>query len=152
MKLVIDTFEFLHGSSAALQPDLRQRLSHSRSRRDGRRRNSPSPLRDGIEYVAWGVEAGSRTIDRFVPRMSFFFNAHNDFFEEIAKYRAGAPHWAREMKRRFGQLTSHATLQMRFHTQTAGVSLDGPTTSEQHRSRRDSGVSRSSRRHQQSAH
>jgi methylmalonyl-CoA mutase N-terminal domain/subunit len=78
-------------------------------------------LRDGIEYVAWGVEAGL-DVDQFVPRMSFFFNAHNDFFEEIAKYRAARRIWAREMKRRFG--SNHVrTLQLRFHTQTAGVSL-----------------------------
>jgi methylmalonyl-CoA mutase N-terminal domain/subunit len=78
-------------------------------------------LRDGIEYVAWGVDAGL-DVDQFVPRMSFFFNAHNDFFEEIAKYRAARRIWAREMKRRFGS-NYERTLQMRFHTQTAGVSL-----------------------------
>jgi methylmalonyl-CoA mutase N-terminal domain/subunit len=78
-------------------------------------------LRDGIEYVAWGVEAGL-DLDRFVPRMSFFFNAHNDFFEEIAKYRAARRIWAREMKNRFGS-NYERTLQLRFHTQTAGVSL-----------------------------
>jgi methylmalonyl-CoA mutase N-terminal domain/subunit len=61
-------------------------------------------------------------MDQFVPRMSFFFNAHNDFFEEIAKYRAARRIWAREMKRRFGS-NHERTLQMRFHTQTAGVSL-----------------------------
>src|SRR5215217_5371079 len=78
-------------------------------------------LRDGLEYVQWGVDAGL-DVDRFVPRMSFFFNAHNDFFEEIAKYRAARRIWAREMKRRFGS-SYERTLQMRFHTQTAGVSL-----------------------------
>src|SRR5215475_9058095 len=78
-------------------------------------------LRDGIEYVQWGVDAGL-DVDAFVPRMSFFFNAHSDFFEEIAKYRAARRIWAREMKRRFGS-TNERTLQMRFHTQTAGVSL-----------------------------
>ncbi|HEY5444565.1 MAG TPA: methylmalonyl-CoA mutase family protein, partial [Pyrinomonadaceae bacterium] len=78
-------------------------------------------LRDGIEYVAWGLAAGLE-IDQFVPRMSFFFNAHNDFFEEIAKYRAARRIWAREMKNRFGS-SNERTLQLRFHTQTAGVSL-----------------------------
>src|SRR5205823_5203853 len=58
-------------------------------------------LRDGIEYVDWGVKAGLDP-DEFVPRMSFFFNAHNDFFEEIAKYRAARRIWAREMRDRFG--------------------------------------------------
>ena len=89
----------------------------------GRRRfrNSLSRLRDGIEYVDWGVKAGL-DIDEFVPRMSFFFNAHNDFFEEIAKYRAARRIWARAMRDRFGS-TNERTLKMRFHTQTAGVSL-----------------------------
>src|SRR5215218_8577396 len=58
-------------------------------------------LRDGIEYVQWGVEAGL-DVDDFVPRMSFFFNAHSDFFEEIAKYRAARALWARVMRDRFG--------------------------------------------------
>ena len=78
-------------------------------------------LRDGLEYVEWGVRAGL-DLDRFVPRISFFFNAHNDFFEEVAKYRAARRIWAREMRDRFGS-TNERTLKLRFHTQTAGVSL-----------------------------
>ena len=78
-------------------------------------------LRDGIEYVDWGVKAGL-DVDRFVPRMSFFFNAHSDFFEEIAKYRAARRIWAREMRDRFGA-RSERSWQLRFHSQTAGVSL-----------------------------
>ena len=78
-------------------------------------------LRDGIEYVDWGVKAGL-DIDQFVPRMSFFFNAHNDFFEEVAKYRAARRIWARAMRDRFGTINER-TLKLRFHTQTAGVSL-----------------------------
>src|ERR671912_1380635 len=78
-------------------------------------------LRDGIEYVQWGVEAGL-DVDAFVPRISFFFNAHNDFFEEIAKYRAARRIWARVMRDRFGA-RSEKSWQLRFHTQTAGVSL-----------------------------
>ena len=58
-------------------------------------------LRDGLEYVQWGVDAGL-DVDDFVPRMSFFFNAHSDFFEEIAKYRAARRIWARAMRDRFG--------------------------------------------------
>src|SRR5207253_6181145 len=72
-------------------------------------------------YVEWGVRAGLE-IDRFVPRISFFFNAHNDFFEEVAKYRAARRIWARVMRDRFGAVNER-TMQMRFHTQTAGVSL-----------------------------
>jgi methylmalonyl-CoA mutase N-terminal domain/subunit len=78
-------------------------------------------LRDGIEYVQWGVDAGLDVAD-FVPRMSFFFNAHSDFFEEIAKYRAARSLWARVMRERFGA-TDERSLKLRFHTQTAGVSL-----------------------------
>ena len=78
-------------------------------------------LRDGIEYVQWGVDAGL-DVDTFVPRMSFFFNAHSDFFEEIAKYRAARNLWARVMRDRFGA-KSDRSLKLRFHTQTAGVSL-----------------------------
>jgi methylmalonyl-CoA mutase N-terminal domain/subunit len=78
-------------------------------------------LRDGIEYVQWGVDAGL-AVDDFVPRISFFFNAHSDFFEEIAKYRAARKIWARVMRERFG-VKSGRSLKLRFHTQTAGVSL-----------------------------
>ena len=78
-------------------------------------------LRDGIEYVQWGVDAGLR-VDDFVPRMSFFFNAHSDFFEEIAKYRAARTLWAEAMRDRFGA-ASRAIVKLRFHCQTAGVSL-----------------------------
>jgi methylmalonyl-CoA mutase N-terminal domain/subunit len=78
-------------------------------------------LRDGIEYVQWGVDAGLE-VDDFVPRMSFFFNAHSDFFEEIAKYRAARKIWAHVMRERFGA-KSERSLKLRFHSQTAGVSL-----------------------------
>jgi methylmalonyl-CoA mutase, N-terminal domain len=78
-------------------------------------------LRDGIEYVQWAVDAGL-DVDSFVPRMSFFFNAHSDFFEEIAKYRAARNIWARVMRDRFGA-RSERSWKLRFHTQTAGVSL-----------------------------
>ena len=78
-------------------------------------------LRDGIEYVQWGVDAGL-DVDDFVPRMSFFFNAHSDFFEEIAKYRAARKIWAHVMRERFGA-KSERSLKLRFHSQTAGVSL-----------------------------
>jgi methylmalonyl-CoA mutase N-terminal domain/subunit len=78
-------------------------------------------LRDGIEYVQYGVDAGLG-VDEFVPRISFFFNAHSDFFEEIAKYRAARRIWARVMRERFGA-KDERSLKLRFHTQTAGVSL-----------------------------
>jgi methylmalonyl-CoA mutase, N-terminal domain len=78
-------------------------------------------LRDGIEYVQYGVDAGL-DVDDFVPRMSFFFNSHSDFFEEIAKYRAARKLWADAMKHRFGAKNPRSWA-LRFHTQTAGVSL-----------------------------
>jgi methylmalonyl-CoA mutase N-terminal domain/subunit len=78
-------------------------------------------LRDGLEYVDWGVRAGLK-VDDFVPRMSFFFNAHSDFFEEIAKYRAARTIWAHAMRDRYGA-ESERSWKLRFHTQTAGVSL-----------------------------
>jgi methylmalonyl-CoA mutase, N-terminal domain len=78
-------------------------------------------LRDGIEYVEYGVRAGL-DVDEFAPRLSFFFNAHNDFFEEIAKYRAARRIWSRVMTERF-KAKNPRSHQLRFHAQTAGVSL-----------------------------
>ncbi len=78
-------------------------------------------LADGMEYVRWAIERGL-PVDSFAPRLSFFFNAHNDFFEEIGKYRAARRIWAQEMRQRFGAKDPRSWL-MRFHTQTAGVSL-----------------------------
>jgi methylmalonyl-CoA mutase N-terminal domain/subunit len=78
-------------------------------------------LRDGIEYIQAGIEAGL-PVDAFAPRVSFFFNAHSDFFEEIAKYRAARKLWAHVMRERFGA-QDERSWKLRFHTQTAGVSL-----------------------------
>jgi methylmalonyl-CoA mutase N-terminal domain/subunit len=78
-------------------------------------------LADGMEYVRWALERGL-DIDDFAPRLSFFFNAHNGFFEEIAKYRAARRIWAHEMKETFNAKNPRSWL-MRFHAQTAGVSL-----------------------------
>jgi methylmalonyl-CoA mutase N-terminal domain/subunit len=78
-------------------------------------------LRNGIEYVQWGVDAGL-DVDAFAPRISFFFNAHSDFFEEIAKYRAARALWAHAMREQFGA-KNERSWKLRFHAQTAGVSL-----------------------------
>ncbi len=78
-------------------------------------------LRDGIEYAEWVVRSGLN-VDEFAPRLSFFFNAHNDLFEEVAKYRAARKIWARVMRERFGAQNPRSWL-CRFHTQTAGCSL-----------------------------
>jgi len=78
-------------------------------------------LKNGFTYVEWALERGL-DVDAFAPRLSFFFNAHLDFFEEIAKYRAARRIWAREMRDTYGARDERSML-MRFHTQTAGVSL-----------------------------
>jgi methylmalonyl-CoA mutase, N-terminal domain len=78
-------------------------------------------LADGFAYVEAGIKAGL-DVDRFAPRLSFFFNSHVDFFEEIAKYRAARRIWAREMKEKYGAKKKESLL-LRFHAQTAGCSL-----------------------------
>src|SRR5215831_3382662 len=78
-------------------------------------------LRDGIEYVQYGIDAGL-DVDRFAPQISFFFNSHSDFFEEIAKFRAARQLWAEVMRDRF-KAKNERSWKLRFHTQTAGVSL-----------------------------
>jgi methylmalonyl-CoA mutase N-terminal domain/subunit len=120
MKLVVDTFQFCTTEVPCYNP-VSVSGYHIREAGATAAQELAFTLRDGIEYVAWGVAAGL-DVDEFVPRISFFFNAHNDFFEEIAKYRAARRIWAREVKNRFGS-ESPRTLQLRFHTQTAGVSL-----------------------------
>src|SRR5437870_4947050 len=120
MKLVIDTFEFCTQHVPRYNP-ISVSGYHIREAGATALQELAFTLRDGIEYVEWGVRAGL-DIEQFVPRISFFFNAHNDFFEEIAKYRSARRIWARVMRDRFGAV-SERTMQMRFHTQTAGVSL-----------------------------
>src|SRR5207249_3375596 len=78
-------------------------------------------LIDGLEYVKWGVEAGL-DVDDFVPHLSFFFDVHSDFFEEIAKFRAARRIWAREIEQRYHPRNPRSLL-LRTHAQTAGVSL-----------------------------
>ncbi len=120
MKLVIDTFEFCTAHVPRYNP-ISVSGYHIREAGATALQELAFTLRDGIEYVEWGVRAGL-DIEKFVPRISFFFNAHNDFFEEVAKYRAARRLWARTMRDRFGA-ANERTLQLRFHTQTAGVSL-----------------------------
>ena len=120
MKLVVDTFEFCTKHVPRYNP-VSVSGYHIREAGATAIQELAFTVRDGIEYVEWGVRAGLE-LDRFVPRISFFFNAHNDFFEEVAKYRAARRIWAREMRERFGT-TNERSLKLRFHTQTAGVSL-----------------------------
>ena len=120
MKLVIDTFEFCTNHCPRYNP-ISVSGYHIREAGATALQELAFTLRDGIEYVEWGLRAGLN-LEQFVPRISFFFNAHNDFFEEIAKYRAARRIWARIMRDRFGA-QNERTMQLRFHTQTAGVSL-----------------------------
>ena len=120
MKLVVDTFEFCTEHVPRYNP-ISVSGYHIREAGATAVQELAFTLRDGLEYVEWGLKAGL-DLDVFVPRISFFFNAHNDFFEEVAKYRAARRIWSREMRDRFGS-TNERTLKLRFHTQTAGVSL-----------------------------
>jgi methylmalonyl-CoA mutase N-terminal domain/subunit len=120
MKLVVDTFEFCTQNVPRYNP-ISVSGYHIREAGATAVQELAFTLRDGLEYVEWGLKAGL-DLDLFVPRISFFFNAHNDFFEEVAKYRAARRIWAREMRDRFGS-SNERTLKLRFHTQTAGVSL-----------------------------
>ena len=120
MRLVVDTMEY--GSQKVPQWNTISISGyHIREAGSTAAQELAFTLADGLEYVRWGVERGM-DVDAFAPRLSFFFNAHNDFFEEIAKYRAGRRIWARQMREGFHARDPRSWL-MRFHTQTAGVSL-----------------------------
>ena len=120
MRLVIDTFEF--GSKFTPRFNTISISGyHIREAGSTALQELAFTLYDGVEYVEWALRRGL-DVDEFVPRLSFFFNAHNDFFEEIAKYRAARKIWYRVMKERFKAKNQRSWL-MRFHTQTAGVSL-----------------------------
>jgi methylmalonyl-CoA mutase N-terminal domain/subunit len=120
MRLVVDTFEF----GAKFTPRFNTiSISgyHIREAGSTALQELAFTLYDGVEYVEWARRRGL-DVDDFGPRLSFFFNAHNDFFEEIAKYRAARQIWYRVMKDRFAAKNQRTWL-LRFHTQTAGVSL-----------------------------
>jgi methylmalonyl-CoA mutase N-terminal domain/subunit len=120
MRLVIDTFEF----GARHTPKFNTiSISgyHIREAGSTAIQELAFTLRDAIEYVEWGMRRGLE-VDDFAPRLSFFFNAHNDFFEEIAKYRAARRIWHKTMTERFGAKSPRSSA-LRFHAQTAGCSL-----------------------------
>jgi methylmalonyl-CoA mutase N-terminal domain/subunit len=120
MRLIIDTFE--HGyKNVPRWNTISISGYHIREAGSTAVQELAFTLADGLEYVGAAVDRGL-DIDKFAPRLSFFFNAHNDLFEEIAKYRAARRIWAREMKETFGAKRQRSWW-MRFHTQTAGVSL-----------------------------
>ncbi len=120
MKLIVDTFEY--GSKEVPKWNTISISGyHIREAGSTAVQELAFTLRDGIEYVEWALKRGL-DIDEFVPRLSFFFNAHNDFFEEIAKFRAARRIWAEVMKDRF-RAKNPRSWWLRFHTQTSGVSL-----------------------------
>ena len=120
MRLVVDTFEF--GSKFVPRwNNISISGYHIREAGSTALQELAFTLYDGVEYVEWALRRGLE-VDEFGPRLSFFFNAHNDFFEEIAKYRAARKIWHQVMKDRF-HARNQRTWLMRFHTQTAGVSL-----------------------------
>jgi methylmalonyl-CoA mutase N-terminal domain/subunit len=120
MRLVVDTMEF--GAQKVPQWNTISISGyHIREAGSTAAQELAFTLADGLEYVRWGIARGM-DVDDFAPRLSFFFNAHNDFFEEIAKYRAARRVWAREMRETFKAKNPRSWL-LRFHTQTAGVSL-----------------------------
>ncbi len=120
MRLVVDTIEY--GTNVVPQWNTISISGyHIREAGSTAAQELAFTLADGMEYVRWGMDRGLDP-DEFAPRLSFFFNAHNDFFEEIAKYRAARRIWAKEMRHTFGAKQPRSWL-MRFHTQTAGVSL-----------------------------
>ena len=125
MRLVIDTFEF--GSKYTPRFNTISISGyHIREAGSTALQELAFTIYDGVEYVEWAQRRGL-DVDDFGPRLSFFFNAHNDFFEEIAKYRAARKIWYRLMKDRFAAKNQRTWL-MRFHTQTAGVSLTAQQT------------------------
>ena len=120
MKLIVDTLEF--GSQHVPQWNTISISGyHIREAGSTALQELAFTLYDGIEYVEWARRAGLH-VDDFAPRLSFFFNAHNDFFEEIAKYRAARKVWYKVMTERF-QCKNERSAMLRFHTQTAGCSL-----------------------------
>jgi methylmalonyl-CoA mutase N-terminal domain/subunit len=120
MRLVTDTIEFAARRTPRFNP-ISISGYHIREAGSTAVQELAFTLRDGIEYVEWALARGL-AIDEFAPRLSFFFNAHNDFFEEIAKYRAARKIWAYVMRDRFGA-TDERSRKLRFHAQTAGCSL-----------------------------
>src|SRR5437879_8370744 len=120
MRLVVDTFEF--GSKYTPRFNTISISGyHIREAGSTALQELAFTLYDGVEYVEWARRRGL-DVDEFGPRLSFFFNAHNDFFEEIAKYRAARKLWATLMRDRFGA-KSERSMKLRFHAQTAGCSL-----------------------------
>ncbi len=120
MRLVIDTFEFGVKNTPKFNT-ISISGYHIREAGSTAVQELAFTLRDGLEYVEWGLRRGL-DIDEFVPQLSFFFNAHSDFFEEIAKYRAARRIWHKAMVERYKSKNPRSWA-LRFHTQTAGCSL-----------------------------
>ena len=120
MRLVIDTFEFGMKQTPKFNV-ISISGYHIREAGSTAIQELAFTLRDGMEYVEWALRRGLK-VDEFAPQLSFFFNAHNDFFEEIAKYRAARRIWSKAMTERYKARNARSWA-LRFHTQTAGCSL-----------------------------
>ena len=123
LKLIVDMFEWASQNAPKYNP-ISISGYHIREAGSTAAQELAFTLRNGLEYVRRGVERGL-DVDDFAPRLSFFFDVHNDFFEEIAKFRAARRIWARHLKEEFGA-ENEQSWRLRTHAQTAGVSLVAP--------------------------
>jgi methylmalonyl-CoA mutase N-terminal domain/subunit len=132
MRLVVDTLEFGAKQTPKFNP-ISISGYHIREAGSTAIQELAFTLRDGMEYVEWAMRRGMN-VDDFGPQLSFFFNAHSDFFEEIAKYRAARRIWYKAMTERYKSVNPR-TWQLRFHTQTAGCRHHRPAHAADHRPR-----------------
>ncbi len=149
LRLIGDLMEYTNASMRDYKP-LSVSGYHIREAGSTAAQELAFTLADGFGYVELGLSRGL-DVDEFAPGLSFFFDAHVDFFEEIAKFRAARRIWARWLRDRFGATTARAQW-LRFHTQTAGSVADRPTALQQRRPDRGRGDGRGARRHELAAH
>ena len=149
MRLVIDTFEFGVKNTPKFNP-ISISGYHIREAGSTAIQELAFTLRDGLEYVEWGMRRGM-DVDDFAPQLSFFFNAHNDFFEEIAKYRAARRIWHKAMVERYTAQKS-ALLGAAFPHPNSRLLAHGAAALQQRSPHRDPGTRRGPRRHAIAAH
>ena len=121
MRLTTDLFAYCHEHVPEVEHGLDLAATTSARRAARRSRRSRSRCASGIAYVQAAIDAGL-AVDDFAPRLAFFFNGHNNVFQEVAKFRAARRMWATIMRERFGA-QDERSLRLRFHTQTGGVTL-----------------------------
>ena len=143
VRLVVDTIEFCSEHAPQFNP-VSVSGYHIREAGSTAAEELAFTLADGFHYVDESIERGLE-VDRFAPRLSFFFNSHNDFLEEIAKFRAARRIWSRHMKDRYHAANERSWM-LRFHAQTSGVSLQAqqPEVNVIRVAKRSSGCSRAS--------